>query len=173
MTAPSTAWVRVSRTRPCPVCSKPDWCLVAPDGSAAICPRISEGAAKDLGASGYLHRLENDLVFEPVGIPSPRLTAAKNRKPPEHWTELAKTFASNANARRQELAHRLGVSDAAFKSLGIGYSEESRFWTIPERDETGQVIGIQRRYRDGDKRHIPGGARGLTYAPNVLETPGP
>ncbi len=27
----------VGRENPCPVCGKPDWCLAAADGSAAIC----------------------------------------------------------------------------------------------------------------------------------------
>jgi len=48
---------RVTRSRPCPVCGKPDWCLVAPDGSAAICPRVKEGALRKCGDAGYLHIL--------------------------------------------------------------------------------------------------------------------
>jgi hypothetical protein len=35
-----TAWPRVSRTHPCPVCGKPNWCLVSADGTAAICQRV-------------------------------------------------------------------------------------------------------------------------------------
>jgi len=34
--------IRVSRRQPCPICGKPDWCLMAEDGSAAICARIEE-----------------------------------------------------------------------------------------------------------------------------------
>lgn len=29
-------WQRVSRSRPCPVCERPDWCLVSADGAAAL-----------------------------------------------------------------------------------------------------------------------------------------
>lgn len=48
---------RVSRQNPCPICGKPDWCLVAPDGSAAICQRVTEGAVKKCGEAGWLHVL--------------------------------------------------------------------------------------------------------------------
>ena len=44
---------RVSRKTPCPVCGKPDWCLVAEDGTAAICQRIKEGSVKSCGNAGY------------------------------------------------------------------------------------------------------------------------
>jgi len=51
---------RVSRKSPCPVCSKPDWCLVAEDGSAAICARISDGSVKKCGDAGWLHIFKHD-----------------------------------------------------------------------------------------------------------------
>ena len=49
-------WLRVTKRRPCPVCGKFKWCLIARNGSAVICPRTSEGATRDLGQSGFLHR---------------------------------------------------------------------------------------------------------------------
>ncbi|MCP4261786.1 MAG: AAA family ATPase [Planctomycetes bacterium] len=50
---------RVSRGNPCPICGKSDWCLVAKDGSAAICPRISQGAVRYIQEAGYLHRFND------------------------------------------------------------------------------------------------------------------
>lgn len=46
----------------CPVCGKPDWCLVDDpnDPKAVICPRTKDGAAKDLGEAGYLHYVGRD-----------------------------------------------------------------------------------------------------------------
>jgi hypothetical protein len=57
-----SAWRRVSKRERCPICGKPDWCLVCgPEGSpeAAICPRIESATKIDKGGrfSGYLHRL--------------------------------------------------------------------------------------------------------------------
>lgn len=48
-------WIRVKKTRPCPICGRPDWCLIARNGWAVICPRISQGAVGQT-QGGYLHR---------------------------------------------------------------------------------------------------------------------
>ena len=45
----------MNRELPCPVCGKFDWCLVAADKTAAICPRTE--SPKRCGDAGYLHRL--------------------------------------------------------------------------------------------------------------------
>lgn len=45
---------RVSRTAPCPICGRADWCLISPDGSAAICPRVEQGSVKECGDAGLL-----------------------------------------------------------------------------------------------------------------------
>ena len=47
----STPWKRVSRSDPCPICGKPDWCVVAED--AVICARIE--SLKRCGEAGWLH----------------------------------------------------------------------------------------------------------------------
>lgn len=43
----------------CPICGKPDWCLVSIDDpndpSAVMCGRVSEGSVKEVEDSGYLH----------------------------------------------------------------------------------------------------------------------
>ena len=62
-------WVRVGDAKigntgdvVCPVCAKPDWCLVSSDDpenpSAAVCSRISEGSIRELPGCGYLHILD-------------------------------------------------------------------------------------------------------------------
>jgi putative DNA primase/helicase len=48
----------------CPVCGKPDWCLVergdVNDPSAAICSRTEAGSVRHIENSGYLHILKSD-----------------------------------------------------------------------------------------------------------------
>jgi len=43
----------------CPICGKPDWCMVSDDNpknpASVICPRVSEGATKSIEGAGYLH----------------------------------------------------------------------------------------------------------------------
>ena len=52
-------WTRCSEDFPCPICGKPDWCLLSSenpaDPQAVICGRKAEGAAQPLGEAGYLH----------------------------------------------------------------------------------------------------------------------
>ena len=55
----SEPMTHVSKKDPCPVCGKPDWCLVAADGSAAICQRIEQGSRKHCGEAGWLHILSD------------------------------------------------------------------------------------------------------------------
>ena len=48
-------FVRVSRSRRCPICGKPDWCLIKRDSSAAVCARVESGHR--WGQAGWFHRL--------------------------------------------------------------------------------------------------------------------
>jgi len=45
----------------CPICGKPDWCLVSSENvqnpSAVICPRVKKGSKRFIEGSGYLHQL--------------------------------------------------------------------------------------------------------------------
>jgi putative DNA primase/helicase len=58
-------WVRIADAGvDCPVCGKPDWCLVSSDDpknpSAVLCSRIKEKAVSELAGSGWLHILNPD-----------------------------------------------------------------------------------------------------------------
>src|SRR5262245_10716485 len=60
-TTTSSSWRRVSRREHCPICDKPDWCLVAgPSGAltAAICARIE--SHRPAGSAGWVHNLADD-----------------------------------------------------------------------------------------------------------------
>lgn len=62
-------WVRVGDAGVvCPICAKPDWCLVSSDDpedpSAAVCSRISEGSIRELSGCGYLHILNSKRQSE-------------------------------------------------------------------------------------------------------------
>ena len=39
VTIGQTEMIRVGRDYPCPICGKPDWCLVFADQSKAVCAR--------------------------------------------------------------------------------------------------------------------------------------
>ena len=54
-------WCQGCRQNQCPVCLKPDWCLIAKDGNACICARIQSN--QRVGDAGWLHKNENNYLF--------------------------------------------------------------------------------------------------------------
>ena len=151
---------RVTADRPCPICDKPEWCLIAPDGTAAICARTESG--KRCGDAGWLHRLA-----DPVDPPAPKPTFGNDGKDwPAEAERLAKRFTPD---RRAELADRLGLPAAAFDHLTVGAFDDA--FTFPEVDEAGAVVGILRRFPNGDKKTMPGSKRGLVLPAGWRDRP--
>lgn len=159
---------RVSASNPCPICDRPDWCLVAPDGCAVICTRTE--SAKRCGDAGWLHRLA-----EPV----PRASTV-NRKPigaPKDWPALAAAFAAKLDHdRRAKLAAKLGLPAGALDALPLlGFNPDDpagACFTFAECDPTGRPIGLNRRFRDGSKKAMSGAKRGLTLPTGWRDRPG-
>jgi DNA primase len=54
-------WLRVRKASPCPICGKPDWCLISQDGKSVICARIE--SQKPAGKAGWIHNLENGITL--------------------------------------------------------------------------------------------------------------
>ncbi len=159
----------VSASNPCPVCKKPDWCLVAPDGSAAICQRVE--SAKRCGDAGWLHRLAE---------PAPTRPPAPTKKPtaPKDWQALAAKFTTNLDAdRRLKLAAKLGLPVGALDALPrLGFNPDDSAgacFTFPEFDAAGNVVGLLRRFCDGSKKAMHGSKRGLTLPTGWRDRPGP
>jgi putative DNA primase/helicase len=53
-------WVRIANAGvTCPICAKPDWCMVSSDDpenpSAVLCSRIAQGRVREIPGSGHLH----------------------------------------------------------------------------------------------------------------------
>jgi len=157
---------RVSESHPCPICEKCDWCLFADDGSAAICQRVE--SAKRCGEAGWLHRLT-----EPVRDPRPVLKSPTAS--PKDWYEEAKHFAANlADDRRSQLAAWLKLPVDALHSIPLlGFNPSERCFTFPESNAACNVIGLNRRFKDGSKKAMSGSKRGLTLPTGWQEKPGP
>ncbi len=157
---------RVSKKRPCPLCGRPDWCLISEDGAIGICPRTEAGAIRRCGEAGWLHRLE----------PS----SDSNNCPRRHILALHGTRASLEEYAVRAAAHAdgiavgglasvLGVSVESLRRLGVGW--DGRAWIFPMRDHAGRVVGIRRRFPDGTKRALRGSRSGL-FIPRDLEAVG-
>lgn len=57
-------WVRIADAGVvCPICAKPDWCMVSSDDpenpSAALCSRIANNSVREIPGSGWLHILDS------------------------------------------------------------------------------------------------------------------
>ena len=169
--------IRVNRKRPCPICGKPDWCLLDPEGRFAICPRTP--SPKRAGEAGYVHYLTNVFSRQPgrdSAIARQPALAAKagdgkqetdsQPMPVDFWLRLVKQYQSqlteDALAR---LANTLGLSARSLRLLNVGWSAKHRAWTFPMRDARLQVTGIRLRRADGSKFCIKGSKEGL-FIPN-------
>ncbi|MCK4849727.1 MAG: toprim domain-containing protein [Phycisphaerae bacterium] len=156
--------VRVSRDNPCPICNKPDWCLVAEDGSAAICPRVESD--KQIGQAGWLHKLASTSTW----APRTRRMALRQALPSPEAAILVRQYqalAQEAN-KLDELANRLGLRVSSLHRFGVGRSPQG-WWSWPMNDAEGHIVGINRRFADGQKKVMPGHRAGL-YMPDNLPT---
>lgn len=151
-----TTWLRVSRERPCPVCEKCDWCLVAADGTACICPRTE--SPRRCGDAGFLHRLTD--APRPDG---PRRIVFPSRTAAPDLSALAAEYRAAATGERlATFAADLGVSANSLASYGVGWAARYPAWAFPMTDLTGgKVSGIRLRPPTGNKFSERGGKEAL------------
>lgn len=163
-------WQRVTRSHPCPICGKPEWCSVSIDGRLVACRRVERGGRtktdKD-GAAYYLHRLTGtDLPAQPPPIPS---GVAVERADADtlhaiHSVLLARLRLSDAH--RADLQRR-GLADVeidrrTYRTLPIqGRAALARELRERFGDSVLRVPGIITRERDGRRYLTLAGAAGL------------
>jgi hypothetical protein len=132
-----------------------------------------------------LYRRENDPVLKQRDEEYQALHSKNGKAAHAHKTNgTAPRSATDWSARvkqyrrtftpelRKELADDLGLPEHVFDFLGVGYMGQGPHkdddgnslggcWTFPEFNATGLAIGITCRYRNGQKKAMPGGSRGL------------
>ena len=174
-----TALRAVTPDDPCPVCSGDHKCSVDEAGHFIICGR-SRGVAPgflDFGpAQGdpqyNLYRSRTRRADSVVAAASTGRSAGPD--PATDWGRLALGYEQELTPGvAKDLASILGLPLEVILRLGIGYIEREACWTFSERDADGKVVGINRRYRDGSKRMMKGGSRGLCYADDWGRPEGP
>ena len=176
-------WTPVSRRNLCPICGKPNNCSLSTDGKYAYCGRVADGSVKENNGGQWLHVLrddDDDWRRRDWEWTSPRTSPRERQadKPDREFGKQADVAFSHPDAprKRRELADRLGVEPFALERMGVGWEQEKRkqgCWTIPERDATGDVIGISTRLANGDKLSVFGGQRGLTFIDGWQDGDGP
>lgn len=132
----------------CPVCNKPDGCLVADDGTACICARIEEGSIRKVGQGnfrgGYLHVFEG---FKPKSYVAPEA-------PDINWNSRMTSQAHNLLSHRKEFAalcHDININPIAALRFNVGWLKD--WLTIPIYSKAGEISGIQRRAKKA-KRYM-------------------
>ncbi len=124
----------------CPICTKPDGCLVAEDGGAVICSRISEGAVKKVGKGGFcggwLH-ITGDFNPKKYTVP-PKLDIDWN-----HWSYMFAKELSDSRLEFAALCNEQKLNPISALRFYIGWT--SGWLTIPIYGLKGKITGIQRR----------------------------
>jgi hypothetical protein len=149
--------IRVKRDNPCPICGRPDWCLVAEDGSAAICQRISEGSVKQVGDAGFLHILKD--------------TPPDKRK---HYVKPVKQCGTSVNWEKLTADYRqvfdvvkavytFALSAMALDDLQTGWCSAKKAHSFPMKDGKGNIIGLRLRTTTGNKFSVPGSRNGIFW----------
>lgn len=133
VTAPQ--WVRVNRRSPCPICGKPDWCLIAQDGKAAICARIESDKPAGAKGAGWIHALDSCMPLPPR---KPRLEAKQTPKAGPDVLDMAYRALlqelSLSETHRANLQRR-GLTDREIHILG--------YKTLPENGRRELVNMLQ------------------------------
>jgi hypothetical protein len=153
------AWTRVNRQNACPICGKVDWCLIAQDQTACICPRTEQGAVKHIEGSGYLHFLKD----HPTPRPAHRTIRIRQAAEPERpdFAAMALQYETRMTlGLYQRLAEDLGVSLDSLRRLRVGVIDRHRY-SFPMSDPGGRIIGIRVRADSGQKWCITGSSTGL------------
>jgi len=166
-------YLRVSKSKPCPICGKPDWCMIdrtnPGDPSRALCQRV--GSGRRWGNAGWLHILRQDGAN---GRPSGRRIGSvplDAGDPPEAgdeptFGERHAVMVRNVDPERlRRLAEGLGVSVSSLRRLGVGYAGRG-VWAFPMRRAAGRVCGLRLRSESGRKWAVTGSRDGLFYPPD-------
>ena len=167
-------WHPVTRSDPCEICGGTDNCTRSKDRNFIWCGRVSEGSIRQNKGGQFLHRHS----YRPEAIDwlrsNPQTACVVKSqshtdqvKSSIDWEKRAHDAYTHLNAglMRSELSKALGVGIEALEQLGVGWLGKARGWSVPERDASGKVIGINRRLLDGKKRREQGSQSGLTFDP--------
>ncbi len=117
-TATARKWIRVTRHNPCPICRKPDWCLISQDGKATICARVESDKPAGNKGAGWIHWLDNSMLLSP---PKSRPDVKQTPKAAPDMLDIAyRALLSElrlSETHRENLQRR-GLTDAEIDNLG-------------------------------------------------------
>jgi hypothetical protein len=159
ISAPLSPWRRVTRSDPCPVCGRADWCSIGE--RAVLCMRVSSDRTSTGEAGGWLHSLDPRTASPASSRSTSHTIAPRKLSLPECESIHRRCVADLSDRMADSLSSRLRVSVRSLRRLGLGWSYERSVYTVPMRDADGSIVGIRTRSPEGEKRCIPGSRLGL------------
>ena len=143
------SWVRVTKSNPCSICSRPDWCTVG--DFFHCCMRVqSDHPCKN---GGWLHPISNTQKRD-IPRPAPR-PVINSKQLIEDWSR----------ATREEWLERfslqIGMTTQSLLALNCCWASPHKAWAFAMRDGYGNMVGIRLRTESGKKFAVPGSHQGL------------
>lgn len=142
---------RVTEECPCPICDRPDWCLIHNGGLVCICSRVKSKDKR--GEAGWYHKIKGATKKLPPPTVKEYLSVAKvagylHSLPPA--TEML--------ARQAEL---LGLSLDSVVQFYARYDAEKAVVAFPMLDDKRRPVGVRFRRADSRKWALKGGKEGV------------
>jgi len=159
-------WREATKEHPCPICERTHFCRIG--RIFVICTSIESQKATKAGY-GWYHPLP-DAAEKPVYVPKPKEKRATDAELHARWMKIL--AACPVRTRKvSELAEHLGVADWTLDAIGVKW--DGRQWLVPTKNAKGLITGIDTRWKNGTKMVVTDSRRGLCYADNWQDYPGP
>lgn len=139
---------RCCKSMPCPVCGKPDWCLVEENGEYAICCRIEGGMYPMVSWNGWKYRLNGNYI-------KPKKIVKTTVEPPN--VEYIRKVYNNLFPKDDyicsmyllDLMRQLKIKMIGLYLLRV---KSDRFvYYFPMYDSLGNMVGLKKRNLEGKK----------------------
>ncbi|MHC4544549.1 MAG: toprim domain-containing protein [Planctomycetota bacterium] len=153
-------WIRVSKSKPCKICSRSDWCAVSANDKIAHCMRTE--SSKPCKSGGWIHNLDDSQLIStvPKRMPKPIVRS----EPSKDFFSLARQYQHNLTDLTV-LSKDLGISIESLKRLEVGW--DGRNYTFPMRNGNDRIVGIRLR-RNGSKYCVTGSKTALFWPDGVV-----
>jgi len=167
-TQASFEFIKVSKTNPCPLCGKPDWCKTSPDNTVVMCPRMDTAPAgwkriKDTVDGHGIYKLETEDNFEAqVSGRRPTKRISKPKPAPVPLVPFGIKLAKVENAitperqpisdtlwsivKKQILKETPGINREAVWQIAYSYGGDKTVYRAEWNDETSSK-GYRKTYR--------------------------
>lgn len=161
-------YTRATADCPCPICARPDWCLVANDGKACICSRVKSRQVKRSGRGtifGWRHWLGEEKQVTPP--PPTEKTYLSTR-------QLQRYIGSITNRRHHLMIERqadlLGLKLDALLTMRALYDPDMAVLAFPMLGADMKPLGVRFRRADGRKWSLTGGREGVLLSRSFTPT---